>query len=129
MSHNRPVILYEVYNELSRTDLCKQTNVSIVNQVAHHDAAVWGADHALFRPERWLDSVKPLLPNNLLPFGAGHRACIGRNIAMMSIVKVLVALWSRYEIKAVDRHERLVVESVGIGEKRGPLMVTASSRK
>lgn len=89
----------------------------------------WGGDHDLFRPERWLDPSKPLVQNNLLPFGAGHRACIGRNIAMMSIVKVLVTVWAKYDIQAVELQEHLVVESVGIGEKEGPLMVTAKIRR
>lgn len=106
-----------------------QTNVSMVNQVAHHDPSSWGQDHDLFRPERWLDPLQPPSPNNLLPFGAGHRACIGRNVAMMSIVKVLVTLWARYEFEAVNPQEELVVESVGIGEKQGSLMVNAKLRK
>ena len=79
-------------------------------------------------PERWLDPEKALSPNNLLPFGAGHRACIGRNVAMISIVKVLIALWKRYDLEAVDTDEELVIESVGIGEKKGPLMVKATRR-
>lgn len=98
------------------------------NYVVHHDASVWGADHAIFRPERWLDSSKPLSANDLAPFGAGHRACIGRNVATMSVVKVLTAIWRRYELEAVDPDEQLVVESVGIGEKQGPLMVRARLR-
>ena len=47
---------------------------------------------------------------------------------MMSIVKVFVTLWAKYKIEAVDQQERLVVESVGIGEKQGPLMVTVKLR-
>ncbi|OAP60837.1 hypothetical protein AYL99_05839 [Fonsecaea erecta] len=104
------------------------TNVSMVNQVLHHNASVWGTDHNVFRPERWLDPAKPLSPNDLAPFGAGHRACIGRNVAMMSIVKVLTAVWRRYDLEVIDPAEELIVESVGIGEKQGPLMVRAKLR-
>ncbi|OCT51550.1 putative benzoate 4-monooxygenase cytochrome P450 [Cladophialophora carrionii] len=104
------------------------TNVSMCNYVVHHDPAVWGDDHHVFRPERWLDPSKPLSPNDLAPFGVGHRACIGRNVATMSIVKILAAVWRRYELELVDPNEELVVESVGIGEKQGPLMVRAKLR-
>jgi benzoate 4-monooxygenase len=89
---------------------------------------VWGDDATLFRPERWLDPDKKADPNDFMPFGAGHRSCVGRNIAMMSIVKVLATVWRRYELKPVDCEENLVVESVGVGEKKGALLVTAMKR-
>ena len=102
--------------------------MSICNYVLHHSPA-WGEGHADFRPERWMSEKEHLSPNNLLPFGAGHRACIGRNIAMMSITKVLAAVWRTYELTAVDADEELVMESFGISEKRGPLMVKACRRQ
>ncbi|KIW16058.1 hypothetical protein PV08_06109 [Exophiala spinifera] len=105
-------------------------NCSITNHVLHHNPEIWGDDHDVFRPERWLEEGNTLSPNDLLPFGAGHRGCIGRNIASMSVVKVLVTLWRRYELEAVDvdGDEKLVMESVGIGEKKGPLVVKARAR-
>ena len=95
------------------------------NQVVHHDVSAWGNDALSFRPERWLDAGNSLSSNDLLPFGSGHRQCIGKNIAMISIVKVLTAVWRRYKLEAVDPDEQLVLESVGIGEKQGPLLVRA----
>ncbi len=95
------------------------------NQVAHHDVSAWGDDALSFRPGRWLEPDCSLSSNDLLPFGAGHRQCIGKNIAMMSIVKVLTTVWRRYKLEAVDPDEQLVVESVGIGEKKGRLLVRA----
>lgn len=101
----------------------------MVNHVLHHNESIWGRDHDLFRPERWLDPSKPLSANDLAPFGAGHRACIGRNIAMMSIVKVLAVVCRRYDLVAADPTEQLVMESVGIGEKKGALMVRAKLKE
>jgi len=98
------------------------------NYVVHHDPSVWGSDHELFRPERWLEPSKPLSANDLAPFGVGHRACIGRNVAMMSIVKVLAAVWRRYDLELVYPNEELVLDSRGISEKRGTLMVRAKLR-
>lgn len=46
----------------------------------------------------------------------------------MSVIKVLVTLWRRYELEAVDADEKLILESVGIGEKEGPLIVKARVR-
>jgi benzoate 4-monooxygenase len=56
-----------------------------------------------------------------MPFGMGHRACIGRNIAMINIVKVLTVLLRCYEVEAVDKEEILQTVTVGIGEEDGPL--------
>jgi hypothetical protein len=47
---------------------------------------------------------------------------------MMSIVKVLVAVWRSYELELVDPTEKLEIESMGIAEKRGPLLVKAMRR-
>jgi cytochrome P450 len=97
----------------------------MINYVLHHNTSVWGPDHDIFRPERWLDPSKPVSANDLVSFGAGHRACIGRNIAMMSIVKVLATICRHFDLQAEDATEKLTMESVGIGEKKGPLMVRA----
>ena len=113
------------YCSVQFTDSSLQTNVSMCNQVVHHDALAWGNDPLFFRPERWLDAGNSLSSNDLLSFGSGHRQCIGKNIAMISIVKVLTTIWRRYKLEAVESDENLVVESVGIGEKKGPLLVRA----
>lgn len=114
---------------MSTAYLLVQTNVCMINHVLHHNKSVWASDHDVFRPERWLDPANAPSSSHLMAFGAGHRACIGRNIAMMSIVKVLTAVCQHFDIEAEDRTEQLIVESVGIGEKKGPLMVRVKGRK
>ena len=116
--------------EISSQNIPPGTVVSMVNYCLHHNAQVWGDDHDTFRPERWTDENldRAAHVNNITPFGAGHRACIGRNVAAVSVVKVLVTLWRNYEITATDRDEKLQVESVGIDEKAGPLMATVRRR-
>jgi cytochrome P450 len=37
-----------------------------------------------------------------LTFGAGSRVCIGRNLGMMEVYKVVATLVSRYEIELAD---------------------------
>lgn len=56
-----------------------------------------------------------------MPFGAGHRMCIGRNIAMANMLKVVTVVLRNYELEAVDKDEPLKIVTVGIGEKEGPL--------
>ncbi len=94
----------------------------------HHNKDVWGRDHDIFKPERWIEGPTKAYGNYILPFGVGHRACIGRNIATMNIMKITTTLLRNYRFEAVDIKEKLVMESVGIGEKRGPLLVKVFKR-
>ena len=71
------------------------TVVSSINYCIGHNAAIWGADVEAFDPDRWM--IKGGAdPNMLMAFGAGHRACIGRNMAMMSMWKVSATLLRNY---------------------------------
>ncbi len=99
----------------------------MLSHALHHDPRFWGEDHDQYIPERWLD--EDISFNEIMPFGIGHRACIGRNIATISIVKVLATLWRNFEFEAVDKHEELQMESVGVGEKKGPLLCIVRKRE
>ena len=66
--------------------------------------------------------------NNLIPFGAGHRACIDHNIAAVSVLKVPVTL-RKEEFKIVDKDQQLLVTSVGMDEKYGPLLCKVKERQ
>lgn len=99
----------------------------MLSHALHHDSHFWGGDHDKYIPERWIEENISL--NEIMPFGAGHRACIGRNIANINIVKALSTLWSNFEFTPIDRYEALEMESVGVGEKKGPLLCTVRRRE
>jgi cytochrome P450 len=98
----------------------------MLSHALHHDPTFWGENHNEFIPERWLTGDVSF--NDIMPFGLGHRACIGRNIASINILKILSTLWRNFEFKAIDKNEELKMESVGVGEKKGPLLCTARKR-
>lgn len=76
--------------------------------VVHHDKMVFGDDASKFRPERWLqagnesqvDFQKRLKTMNgaTLTFGKGHRTCIGKNISLLEIYKMLPSFFYTYEV-------------------------------
>jgi benzoate 4-monooxygenase len=100
--------------------------VTAINHALHHDPHFWGPDHDKYIPERWLE--KDISFNDIMPFGIGHRACIGRNIANINILKVVSTLWRNFEFTPVDKDEILETESSGVGEKKGPLLCTVRPR-
>ena len=63
----------------------------------HHDPDVF-PDPFAFRPERWLDHGKdhglrrPGMEKSMIPFGAGMRACIGKNLAMHQLHEAVMAV-------------------------------------
>ncbi|KAL8727916.1 MAG: hypothetical protein Q9181_005529 [Wetmoreana brouardii] len=63
--------------------------------VLHRDKDIFGADAHIFRPERWLGSKEDVgsLERNLFTFGAGSRTCIGKNISLLEMTKVIPQLY------------------------------------
>lgn len=105
--------------------------MSISNYSLHHNPSIWGPDHDQFKPDRWLasDTTSQDKLQYLMPFGAGHRMCIGRNIATINIVKIVTTLLRIYNFEVVEKDERLDIMTVGIGEKEGPLWCRVSQRQ
>ncbi|KAL4878051.1 cytochrome P450 [Aspergillus karnatakaensis] len=75
--------------------------VGINPWVAGRDKGVYGEDADEFHPERWLDAGEDQLKQmerTSLAFGAGSRICIGKNISMMEMSKVIPQLFREFDI-------------------------------
>jgi cytochrome P450 len=63
----------------------------------HHDADIFPHPFS-FRPERWLDDEtdsglrRPGMDKAMIPFGAGTRACIGKNLAQQQLHDTVMAV-------------------------------------
>lgn len=82
------------------------TEVGVNSWVAHRNQDVWGVDADDYRPERWLDSPEDKLRQMnalFMPFGLGSRTCIGKNISLLEISKVVPQLLRKFDISAVNR--------------------------
>lgn len=90
---------------LNETYIPPSTIIGINPWVLHRDPRIFGFDAEEWRPDRWLDKdadkVK-YMDQHILSFGAGKRTCLGRNIAMLELVKIVPALVGRYEISLAD---------------------------
>ncbi|KAK3394933.1 cytochrome P450-like protein [Podospora didyma] len=76
--------------------------------VIHRNKDVFGEDVEAFRPERWLvnDEVKVKMMNGtMLQFGMGSRTCIGKNISLLEIYKLVPSMLRRFEIEFDDPNQ------------------------
>ncbi|CVL13713.1 related to cytochrome P450 CYP3/CYP5/CYP6/CYP9 subfamilies [Fusarium proliferatum] len=106
----------------------QKTTAFALNHVVHHNPSVWGKDHDQFIPDRFLGPNGKELQEYLSPFSTGHRMCIGKNLAMMSILKVLSTVLRNYKLEMLHPEEPVVTLSVGTSEKKGGLMCRISRR-
>lgn len=81
--------------------------------VLHQNPTIFGADSSQFRPERWLPSgavdserIKEMNAA-LFHFGSGSRTCIGKNISLLEIYKVVPSLLRAFEVVGTGEEWRL----------------------
>jgi cytochrome P450 len=80
------------------------TEVGVNAWVIHNNTSIFGPDAHVFRPERWLTSDKDeraVLDRNFLAFGNGPRTCIGKNISLLEMSKVIPQIVRKYDLSVV----------------------------
>ncbi|EKG10859.1 Cytochrome P450 [Macrophomina phaseolina MS6] len=89
----------------------------------HRDRETFGDDAEAFRPERWLEDEERarLMDRHMIQFGGGSHVCIGRNLALLEMNKVLPTLLRDYAFELVhpekdlDFHTYFFVVQKGLG--------------
>lgn len=76
--------------------------------VIHRRPEIFGEDVEVFRPERWLvdeskdkdseDRRLKEMGGSMLHFGMGARTCIGKNISLLEIYKLVPSVLRRFEV-------------------------------
>ena len=91
------------------------TEVGINAWVAHRNLSVFGSDAEAFIPERWLTEDKEALSRMdryFLAFGAGSRSCIGKNISLLEMGKLIPELVREFDFSLVKQGMVLETEDV-----------------
>lgn len=83
------------------------TIVGVSAWVLHRNTDIYGGDVEAFRPERWLtsDTEKVREMDRMLShFGSGgNYTCIGKNIALLEMYKVIPAMIRYFEVRNIHR--------------------------
>jgi cytochrome P450 len=76
--------------------------------IIHRDESIFGAEADEFNPDRWLRKEGEAetqfkarargMVRATFTFGAGSRTCIGKNVSLLEIYKVIPSLFWRYEV-------------------------------
>ncbi|KAL8662828.1 MAG: hypothetical protein Q9168_008194 [Polycauliona sp. 1 TL-2023] len=80
--------------------------------IINRDHSIFGRDADFFVPERWLQKEGEdtatfstrvsLMKNTVLSFGGGKRACIGKNLALMEIYKIMGTLFASFDFEFAE---------------------------
>jgi len=95
--------------------------------VVARDREVYGEDADQFRPERWLDvwedarlnnaigklasTKSKRMERNFLAFGTGSRSCLGKNISLLEMNKLVPQMLRRYTIELADAEKEWTMEN------------------
>lgn len=88
---------------VSQREFPEGTIVGCNPHVIHRSKAVYGKSYDVdeFWPERWLEAdalTKSDMDRFFMAFGSGKRVCIGRNISMLEIYKLVPLLLARFKV-------------------------------
>ena len=69
--------------------------------VIHRRHQIFGQDKDLYRPERWTEAGKEKrkeMESTMMHFGVGSRTCIGKNISLLEMYKLVPSFLRRFEV-------------------------------
>jgi len=81
----------------------EKSTVGVNAWVAHRNSSVYGPDADSWRPERWLEFEMQgrgaEVERYFFSFGQGTRTCIGKNISMLEISKLVPTMVRRFDFE------------------------------
>ncbi|KAK4183174.1 Pisatin demethylase [Podospora australis] len=90
------------------------TDVATNAVVVQTDPELFGPDPEAFRPERWLESKKKTaeVEAGLFVFGSGPRVCIGKDVAILELYKLIPEIIRRFDMTLLNAGEWVVAGGV-----------------
>ena len=88
---------------------------------------IWGLDCREYRPERWLEMEKQPSPFDYPVFHAGPRVCLGKSMAELEGLFVLVSVMRQFSFEIHNLHSVKYCQSLTLPMKGG-LQVSVQKR-
>lgn len=96
--------------------------IGINPYVFHRDTQVFGQDANVWNPSRWLSEDEKgsrVMEHSLLAFGTGKRSCLGKNIAMLELHKLVVAVFLKFRLELAEPGKEWVVKNAWVLNQTG----------
>lgn len=80
------------------------TVVGVSSYATHRNKEVFGEEPKAFRPERWLEANEERvrsMEKSMLHFGAGNHLCLGKNISVREMYKVVPSLMRTFKVDTI----------------------------
>ncbi|KAK5322344.1 hypothetical protein LTR93_005547 [Exophiala xenobiotica] len=102
----------------------KGTIVGCNPAVVHMDKRVYGRKYPVtqYQPERWLEATeeeKAEMERLFMAFGSGKRTCIGKNISLLEVYKLVPLLLSKFNFKLMDPKKKLKIWNTFFVHQKG----------
>ncbi|TPX07530.1 uncharacterized protein E0L32_002133 [Thyridium curvatum] len=78
------------------------SRVGVNAAVIHFDRSIFGEDADEFRPERWFRPEAVKMDRYMFQFGGGSRTCIGKNISLCEMYKMIPQLLRSYHLELAE---------------------------
>jgi len=114
----------------NQTFLPSGTIVGINPYVLHRDPRIFGEHPEQWDPERWFsehEKKTKYMEHSLLSFGGGKRSCLGKNIAMLELHKLVPAVFLKFKMELSDPTKQWQVSNAWVLNQTG-LHVKLSAR-
>ncbi|KAF5486925.1 Cytochrome P450 monooxygenase gsfF [Colletotrichum siamense] len=100
------------------------SEMTSLSYVVHRDPVLYAPDPEVYRPERWLEgetggNTKEVLAEMEAAnfgFGMGPRVCMGKDIAMMEIYKLIPEFIRMFDLQMEQEGRYVVIGGMGINE-------------
>ncbi|KAK4935422.1 hypothetical protein LTR10_023527 [Elasticomyces elasticus] len=89
--------------ELCGTYIPAGYRVGMNGAVIHFDKSIFGPDADEYRPSRWLEGDTSTMDKCMLQFGAGTRTCIGKNISLAELHKLIPYLLRNFKVEMWEK--------------------------
>lgn len=100
----------------------KGESVGYLVYAMHRRKDIYGEDAKAFRPERWENDALKDVGYGYLPFGAGPRACLGQEFAMLEAAYTIARMTQWFPYLTVAKGQTLE-----IGKEKQVLTLVVSS--